>query len=128
MPRILSYKDTFGKVHLSEFNRFDFVERDSLGNYRYDDGYLFSVDLNGGGEYSRESLWEKNLLNLESGTLGNKEEPVTLLRYWQSQERAHYPYARENVDYFKEIVEKQKKKESETEENEEKEPLCNDER
>ena len=128
MPRILSYKDTFGKVHLSEFNRFDFVERDSLGNYRYDDGYLFSVDLNGGGEYSRESLWEKNLLNLESGTLGNKEEPVTLLRYWQSQERAHYPYARENVDYFKEIVEKQKKKESETEKNEEKEPLCNDER
>ena len=116
-PRILSYKDTFGRVHLAEFNRYDFIEKERDG-YRYIDGYLFSVDLNGGTEYSREMLWEKNLMNLESGTLGNKEDPITLLRYWQSQERAHYPYARENVDYFKSIVEKQISKESEKEKDE----------
>ena len=124
-PRTLSYKDSFGKIHLAEFNRYDFIEKDKAENYFYEDGYLFSVDLNGGTEYSREMLWEKNLANLESGTLGSKDDPVTLLRYWQSQERAHYPYARENVDYFKSIVEKQlSKEERENNKDEEKEPLC----
>ena len=41
-----------------------------------------------------------NLENLKAGTLGDPADPVTLLRYWQCQERAHYPNARENVEYF----------------------------
>lgn len=112
-PRPLSYKDPFGKVHISEFNRHNFIEGDGYGGFYYSDYYLFSVDLNGGSEYQREALWEKNLANLESGTLGDKKRASTLLRYWQSQERAHYPYARENVEYFKDLVEEEKSKESE---------------
>ena len=100
-PRHLSYKDAYGRIHHEEFNRYDFIEYDiSSGEYYYNDDYLFSVDLNGGNEYQREALWERNLENLKAGTLGNPESPVTLLRYWQCQERAHYPHARENVEYF----------------------------
>ena len=112
-PRPLSYKDGLGHVHPSEFSKYDFIEETSNGEYGYYDGYLFSVDLNGGAEYLREELWERNLTNLKAGTIGDPESPVTLLRYWQSQERAHYPYARENVEYFKSIVEQQENKESE---------------
>ena len=108
-PRSLYYKDVFGELHLSEFNRHNFIEDDGYGGFCYSDYYLFSVDLNGGSEYQREALWERNLSNLESGTLGDKSNPATLLRYWQSQERAHYPYARENVEYFKALVEKNNK-------------------
>ena len=101
-PRKLSYKDAYGNVHTEEFNRYDFIEYDSVrGEYFYDDGYMFSVDLNDGAAYERESLWERNLENLKSGTLGPQDSPITLLRYWQCQERAHYPHARENVEYFK---------------------------
>ena len=107
-PRRLSYKDAYGRLHLAEFNRYDFIERSADGEYEYSDAYLFSVDLNSGGEYAREMIWEKNLENLRLGTLGDKDEPTTLLRYWQSQERAHYPYARENVEYFTSIVEERK--------------------
>ena len=85
--------------NLDEFCRYDFIEGEG-GERHFCDGYLFSVDTAGGSEYTRESLWEKNLLNLESGTLGDRTSPVTLLCYWQCQERAHYPYARENVEYF----------------------------
>ena len=100
-PRSLVFKDAYGRVHNSEFNRYDFIEYDTaLGEYYYDDGYLFSVDLNGGAEYQREALWERNLENLKAGTLGDPQSNVTLLRYWQCQERAHYPFARENVEYF----------------------------
>ena len=47
--------------------------------------------------------WERNLENLKSGSLGDPKSNVTLLRYWQCQERAHYPHARENVEYFTDV-------------------------
>ena len=100
-PRTLAYKDSYGRIHNAEFNRYDFIEYDiKSGEYYYDDSYLFSVDLNGGNEYQREALWQRNLENLKAGTLGDPSDPATLLRYWQCQERAHYPHARENVEYF----------------------------
>ena len=106
-PRRLAYKDAYGRVHSAEFNRYDFIEYDPIrGEYYYDDEYLFTVDLNGGSEYQREALWQRNLENLKAGTLGDPASPITLLRYWQSQERAHYPYARENVEYFLDEIEK----------------------
>ncbi len=100
-PRSLAFRDAYGRIHNSEFNRYDFIEFDLIsGEYYYDDAYLFSVDLNAGAEYQREALWERNLENLKAGTLGDPSDPITLLRYWQCQERAHYPHARENVEYF----------------------------
>ncbi len=104
-PRRLSYTDCFGVKHQTTFNRYDFLEYDPITRtYCYDDGYLFSVDLSGGAEQQREDMWEKNLANLQSGTLGDPQNPATLLRYWQNQERAHYPFARENVAYFMDII------------------------
>lgn len=112
-PLEMSYKDAYGRIHLEKFNRHDFLEYDPrTEEFFYDDAYLFTVDLNDGSEYQRESLWERNLSNLQSGTLGEPTDPGTLLRYWQSQERAHYPYARENVEYFKDAVEKSKNNDS----------------
>ena len=99
-PRTLTYKDAYGRIHETEFSRYDFIEYDPMRGHFYDDAYLFSVDLNGGNEYQREALWQRNLDNLKAGTLGDPSSPATLLRYWQCQERAHYPYARENVEYF----------------------------
>ena len=105
-PRRIAYKDAYGRTHNAEFNRYDFIEFDEKnGEYYYDDSYLFSVDLNDGIEQQRELLWEKNLENLKAGTLGNPEDTTTLLRYWQNQERAHYPHARENVEYFSSLLE-----------------------
>ena len=106
-PRRLSYRDAYGRIHSEEFNRYSFIEFNiASGEYYYDDSYLFSVDLNGGAEYQRELLWQRNLENLKAGTLGDPTSPITLLRYWQCQERAHYPHARENVEYFLKETEK----------------------
>lgn len=117
-PRQVSYKDAYGRVHSEEFNRRDFLDYDKrTGKLFYDDGFLFSVDLNGGTEYQREELWQRNLDNLRTGTLGDATDPVTLLRYWQSQERAHYPYARENVEYFTRIVDEAGAKNADTAQN-----------
>lgn len=99
------YRDALGKRHEACFDRYDFLTYDKQnGGYRYDDGYLFAVDRSGGVESQRAVLWERNLENLRAGTLGDPTDPRALLRYWQNQERAHYPFARENVEYFEEML------------------------
>ena len=103
-PRRFAWRDTLGRMHFTEFNRYDFIECDKEGNYYYDDSYLFTVDINADAEYQSETLWEINLQNLEKGTLGDKNSPMALLRYWQLQDKAHFPYARENVEYFQDII------------------------
>lgn len=109
-PRPLSYRDAFGKQHHTAFDRYDFLVYDTkTGRYEYDDGFLFSVDQNGALEQQRDMLWQKNLENLQAGTLGDPGDPATLLHYWQCQERAHYPYARENVEYFRALTEEQER-------------------
>lgn len=110
IPRELSYRDEYGRVHLDKFRRYDFIE-DIDGTPYISDDYLFSVDTGDSTEYTRESLWEKNLTNLKSGTLGDMTSPVTLLCYWQCQERAHYPFARDMVEYFRMKIEKEERKE-----------------
>ncbi len=106
-PRCLTYKDAFGRIHNATFNRYDFLKFDTVsGKFTYDDDYLFSADLSDGADLSREAIWERNLENLRAGTLGDPLANETLLRYWQCQERAHYPHARENVEYFSELIEK----------------------
>ncbi len=112
-PRSVCYCDAFGNMHTSEFSRRDFIECDR-GIYRYSDGYIFTVDQSAETEYERDALWERNLTNLESGSLGDKSDPKTLLAYWQIQERARYPFASLGVEHFKEILkEKEIQKESE---------------
>ena len=103
-PRRFAYRDTFGRMHFTEFNRYDFIECDKDGKYYYDDSYLFTVDNNADAQYDSETLWEINLENLERGTLGDKESPAALMRYWQLQDKAHFPYARENVEYFRNMI------------------------
>ena len=105
-PRRFAYQDTFGRMHFTEFNRYDFIESDKQGNFYYDDSYLFTVDTNADDQYQSETLWEINLINLERGTLGNMNDPQTLMRYWQLQDKAHFPHARENVEYFQDIINK----------------------
>ena len=111
-PRKLYYKDVLGKVHVESFDRYAFITlNERLGECVYDDAFLFSSDSSGE-EYQREALWERNLENLRSGSLGDPSLPATLLRYWQSQERAHYPYARENVEYFRALIAEEKAKDN----------------
>ncbi len=105
-PRAIPYRDVFGQAHNALFNRYDFLIFDeNTGRYRYDDAFLFSADASGGVEQQREALWERNLENLVRGTLGDPSLPATLLRYWQAQEKAHYPGAGENVTYFRTLAE-----------------------
>ncbi|MBR0442725.1 MAG: hypothetical protein IIX15_00135 [Clostridia bacterium] len=108
-PRPVAYKDAFGNVQNATFNRYAHYEYDEMtGQWYIDDDYLFSVDQNSAMEKDRRSMWELNMGNLKSGMFGDVQNPETLLRYWQMQERAHYPHAREMVEYMQQEVSKYK--------------------
>ena len=103
--RPAAYRDEFGRLHNETFNRYDFLEMDEeTGKYRYNDRFLFSAELSNPIENQREYLWQLNQNNLMAGTFGNPQDPATMLRYWQQQEKAHYPNAVENVEYFALLV------------------------
>lgn len=104
-PRPVAYRDEYGRLQNETFNRYDYIEFDEkTGKYYYNDRFLFSAELSNPMENQREVLWQINLQNLTAGVYGNPQDPTTLLRYWQQQEKAHYPYATENVEYFAMLV------------------------
>ncbi len=107
-PRPIAYRDEYGRLHNESFNRYDYLEYDEeSGEYYYNDRYLFSAELTNPIENQREALWQINLQNLQAGVYGNPQDPTTLLRYWQQQEKAHFPNAIQNVEYFSMLVGRQ---------------------
>ena len=89
------------------FNRYDFLERDDAGEWYYNDEYLFSADASIDIEKSRETLWQENRSNFQQGAYGDPQQLETLLIFWQNMESTHYPFAHDNVERIKMLIEKQ---------------------
>ena len=98
------YKDAHGRLQNAVFNRYDFIEQGEDGEYYYDDGYIFETDSASDIESLRERLWEENRENFKLGAYGDPAKVETQLIFWQNMERAHYPYARDNVERLREGV------------------------
>lgn len=106
-PRPFAYRDANGRRQNVQWSRYDFVARGDDGEFYYDDRYLFSADASVDIESSRPTLWEENANAFRVGAYGPPQDIDTLLVYWRNMERAHYPYARENVERFEAIKEQQ---------------------
>jgi len=106
-PRPAVYKDSFGRIQNSTFNRYDFIERDESGEYYYNDEYLFSADATVDVERQRELIWQENRQNFQSGAYGDPSTPQTQLIFWLNMENAHYPFAHDNVERLKEEIARQ---------------------
>ena len=106
-PRPATYKDANGNLQNHIFNRYDFLERDEAGEWYYNDQFLFSTDATIDIEASRDSLWQENKQLFQSGAYGNPTLPQSQLIFWQNMERAHYPFARDNVERIKAEIERQ---------------------
>lgn len=106
-PRPATYKDVEGRVQNCSFNRYDFIERDEAGEYYYNDEYLFSSDATIDVERSRQFLWQENRQNFQQGAYGDPTQPKTQLVFWLNMEKAHYPFAHDNVERLREEIKQQ---------------------
>jgi len=100
-PRAATFRDAQGNLQNRIFNRYDFIERDEAGEWYYNDQYLFRTDASVDIEHSREFLWQENRQNFAGGAYGDPSLPETLLIFWQNMEKAHYPWANDNVERIK---------------------------
>ncbi len=105
-PRPAAYRDTHGNLQNRSFNRYDFIEREA-GEYFYNDQYMFRTDAAVDVDRSRDLLWQENRLNFTSGAYGAPELPQTQLIFWQNMEKAHYPWANDNVERIKAEIQRQ---------------------
>lgn len=106
-PRPATFRDAHGNLQNCMFNRYDFIKRDEAGEYYYDDQYLFSADATIDIENSRELLWQENRQNFQTGAYGDPAMPQTQLIFWQNMEKAHYPWANDNVERIKAEIQRQ---------------------
>lgn len=106
-PRPATYRDAQGNLQNYIFNRYDFIERDEAGEYYYNDQYLFRTDATIDIEKSRELLWQENRQNFQSGAYGDPSLSQTQLIFWQNMEKAHYPWANDNVERIKAEIARQ---------------------
>lgn len=92
-PRPVFYKDEEGRTRYEEFNKFDFLERDASGEWRWNTDFLFSVDDSGGMGGNRSAMWSEVTSQLQAGAMGDPGSIDTLIDYWSIMEELHYPMA-----------------------------------
>src|SRR5699024_4328537 len=65
--------DLDAQVHsqYEQFNRYDFLEQDSDGQYYWNDQFLFSVDTTDTLASNREAMWQETRQNLQNGAFGD---------------------------------------------------------
>lgn len=104
-PRTYTSTGQSGDQVQQIFNRYDFLEQDEYGNWYYDDQYLFSVDESGMNGNNPRFLMEDLRTDLSIGAYGNKDDPETMLAYWQEKEIMGYPNAKRNVERWQRKIE-----------------------
>jgi len=99
-------------IEYRTFNRYDFLEQDSAGEYYWNDDFLFSVDSSTLPAGNRELMWNEAKENFSGGAYGNPSEDSTRLLYWTELERLHYPHAKEIRDSIRRRLENSKDEEN----------------
>jgi hypothetical protein len=107
-PRDYSYRDAFGRWQNISFNRYDFVEQDEDGKYFYNDEFLFAADASVDIDKSRDFIWQENSRLFQMGAFGDPASPEAQLIFWQNSEAAKYPFAHDNVERLKEVINAQR--------------------
>ena len=106
-PRPFSYQDELNIMQGDEFSRYMFLEIDKMGEWYYQDEFLFRTSQAADTNKNREAMWEMTTASFSSGAFGNPMELDTLIYYWQTMAKFHYPMADEHADRFIAVKEMQ---------------------
>ena len=106
-PRPVSFKNFKGETEYEEFNRYDFLEQDSDGQYYWNDDFLFSCDTSAPLASNREAMWQETRMNLQTGAFGDPTRTDTLVLFWGKMEELHYPGAGTTKKYLEDKLERE---------------------
>ena len=106
-PRPVTFTNFKGETDYEEFNRYDFLEQDSEGNWYWNDQFLFSCDTAGPLANNREAMWQETRMNLQTGAFGDPANTETLILFWTKMELLHYPGAAETKAYLEQKLQRE---------------------
>ena len=109
-PRPVVAEDSRGETQYEEFNRYDFYEQDEKGEWHCildDDRFLFSCDTSAPLASNRPAMWQEATQMLQMGAFGNPQDLQTLIMYWTSMEKNHYPFAADAREYLEQRLQEQ---------------------
>ena len=94
-----------GKPSCYEYSKIQPVLEDTTNpntnKYYYDDMFTFSVDIAGTLANDRQAMWQETRSNFESGAYGDPTAIDTLVMYWTTMNKLHYPGSVEALDLLK---------------------------
>lgn len=76
------------------WNKYMFLRKDKHGNLYYADDFAFSTDPAATLSNNRVQMWQETLQQFTMGTMGNPQDPRTLLLFWQVMDTMQYPLAK----------------------------------
>ena len=100
-------KDAHGQTQYETFNRYDFLEQDSSGEWVWNDRFLFACDSSAPLANNREQMWENTTAHLQAGAFGDPTQTQTLILYWRKMDLLHYPGAAETLSYLEERMQQE---------------------
>ena len=100
-------KDAQGQTRYETFNRYDFLEQDSSGEWVWNDRFLFACDSSAPLANNREQMWENTTAHLQAGAFGDPTQTQTLILYWRKMDLLHYPGAAETLSYLEERMQQE---------------------
>lgn len=100
-------KDAQGQTQYETFNRYDFLEQDSSGEWVWNDRFLFACDSSAPLANNREQMWENTTAHLQAGAFGDPTQTQTLILYWRKMDLLHYPGAAETLSYLEERMQQE---------------------
>ena len=105
--RQLRGKDAQGQTRYETFNRYDFLEQNSSGEWVWNDRFLFACDSSAPLANNREQMWENTTAHLQAGAFGDPTQTQTLILYWRKMDLLHYPGAAETLSYLEERMQQE---------------------
>ncbi|MBQ3078000.1 MAG: hypothetical protein IJC43_09090 [Clostridia bacterium] len=94
-PRPVARRTAEGEVVYIPFNKWDFLELDEWGGWRWKCDFLFGVDTASALANNRSAMWQETLASFKNGAFGNPADLSTLILYWSKMELLHYPGAKD---------------------------------
>ncbi|MCD8087804.1 MAG: hypothetical protein LUE22_04345 [Oscillospiraceae bacterium] len=86
-------RDENGEPVDEEWNRWDFLEQEADGAWRWNDRFLFSCDSAQALAADRTAMWQETQAYFTAGAFGDPTLPETRLLFWRKMEQLHYPGA-----------------------------------
>ena len=111
-PRRVVGDDSNGQRNYREFNRYLFLRQDAMGQWYWNDRFLFEVDAAAPLATNRDAMVAQMTEHFRAGSFGDPSAIDTLILYWTQMGKLHYPMAEDIVSFLKEQKEQQLKTEA----------------